>query len=519
MGNDYFLPVKSDAGIQRDGTVFDSTLHNGGSMVRFYRGRPQKIGGWQLISKGTSEIVRTLSGFDSDGFIFVYMGRASSVSFLQLFPTFITSSETIVTPTTGFIPDVNNNWIFDSVTYATDRDLPTLDRKTYVIASVAPNLSDIGSSVERPILYSELGSSTPFQTMIDSSTSAAVTTSGGVVVVGSFIVVYGQGGLFEWNDGADFTTWDPTQNFAQLGTAKYIYAETVRSGTSPAALFWSLNSVVIGTINQAGTGFNFAYVSTTATVLSPKCIVSLDPNFYWVGNNSFWMFNGSVQEWPNTVNKEWFFTNINPNERAKTYAYINTKWNEIWICFCKGTATEPNWSIVNSLTDGTWYDTDQIERSAALPGCSIFTYPIMTSSVPVRSGGNMLYPLYAHEVGTDAVAFGVTTPIVASIESQYFNLWVTQPAAKVNEIDYLIIDIRQTGQMYFYINYMGYPNSVIRRSENFTFLNVTEFLTINIKASIFSITFVSNVIDGNFTMGNTILHMNSTDDQRIGPTS
>ncbi len=518
MANEFFLPVKSDVGIQRDGTVFDSTLHGSGSMVRFYRGRPQKIGGWQLIGNGTSEIIRTLYNYDSDGFVYIYIGRPSSVSFLRLFPELITSSETIVTPTTGFTASPNNNWIFDAVTYADDPDQPKLNLRTYVVASCTPDLSDIGSVIQTPILYSLLGSSNPFQPMIDSLTALPVETSGAVVVIGPFIVVCGEGGIFEWNDGADFTTW-PVANFYQLGTSKFIYGSPVRSGQSPSGLFWSLSGTAIGTINAEGTGLNFAYVSTRTTVMSAKSIVSYDPIFYWVGNDCFWMYNGACQELPNLQNKKWFFDNINPDERGKTYAYVNTQWNELWVCFCKGDATEPNWSIVCCLNDGTWYDTDQIERSAALPAGSIFTYPVMASSVGVQVGGNTLYPLYAHEIGTDSVAFGITTPIIASIESQNYNLWATQPDARVLEIDSIIFDIVQSGQMYFYIKYYGYPNSVVRQSENFTFLNVKEFSTIRLKASIFSITFVSNVVGGNFVMGNTMLYMKSTDDKRIGPSS
>lgn len=518
MTNDFFLPVKSDVGIQRDGTVFDSTSHNSGSMIRFYRGRPQKIGGWQLIGNGTNEIIRTLYNYDSDGFVYVYIGRSSSVSFLKVFPSLITSSETFVTPIVDFTPNVNNNWIFDSVTYANNPEDPLLDLVTYVVASCTPNLSDIGSTNDAPILYSALGSSIPFQAMINSETGDPVTTSGGLVVIGPFVVIYGEGGFIQWNDGADFTTW-PEDNFLQLGTSKYIFASPVRSGQSPSALFWSLNGTAIGTINAQGTGFDFAFISTRTTVMSAKSIVSFDPCFYWVGNDSFWIYNGACQVLKNETNKKWFFDNINPNERGKTYAYVNTQWNEIWFCFCKGTATEPNWSIVYCIDTESWYDTDQLERSAAIPAGSIFTYPIMASSVGIKNGGNTLYPLYAHEIGTDAVEFGVTTPIIASVESRYFNLWGTQPSSKVIEIDSVILDLVQSGQMYFYINYLGYPNSIIRRSENFTFLNVKEFMTIRIKASIFSITFVSNVIGGNFVMGNTMLYMNVTEDQRIGPSS
>ena len=512
MANEFFLPVRSAVGIQRDGTKFDSDLHNAGSWVRFYRSRPQKIGGWQLIANGKSEITRTLFNYDADGFAYVYFGRPSSLSFLQVFPNLIVSPEGDCTPT-GFVSNPENDWVFDSVTYVTDDEATV-----YVVANCSPNLLDIGDTNEFPIVYGQLGVVAPFQPAVDTSSGNTITTSGGVVVVSKFVIGYGDGGVIFWNDGADFTTW-PVDNFVQMGTSKFIYAAPVRSGTSPSALFWSLNSVVLGTINSAGTGFDFAYISTRTTTLSSKAVVSFDPCFYWVGTDSFWSYNGAVQELPNEVNKKWFFENINPNQKGKTYGFVNTQYNEIWFVFCKGTSTEPNWAIVYNIDTGNWYDTDQIDRSAAIPSGSIIPYPLMTSSNGVQYGGNTLYPLYAHEIGVDAVESGVTKPIVASIESTYYNQWATNPDMKVLDIDTLMIDIEQSGNMYFYINYLGYPNSAIRQSPNFDFVNTDEFKTIRLKGSIFSITFVSNVVGGNFVMGNNMLKMIASDDTRPGPTT
>ena len=515
MGSEFYLPLKSDVGIQRDGTKFDSTLHNSGSMVRFYRDRPQKIGGWQLIANGNDEIIRTLYNYDSDGFSYIYIGRPSTLSFLQVFPNLLTSPETFCTPA-DFDASVQNDWVFDSVTYGSLE----AGRVTYVVASCAPNIIDEGDTTEKPVYYGVLGASDAFVPMTYGVDGDDVVTSGGIVVIGPYIVVFGTGGILFWNDGSDFTTW-PTGNFFPLGSSKYICAGVVRSGNSASALFWSLEACAIGYIDTS-TSENtllFANVSTRSTLMSSKSVVSLDPCFYWVGNDSFWLYNGSVQELPNTTNKKWFFDNINPYQKSKTFGWVNTKYNEIWFCFCYGDATEPNHAIYYNIDSGKWADTDQINRSAALPSGSVVPYPIMSSSQVVKNGGNSLYPLYAHEIGTDQVQFGVTTPIVAYIESTYYNQWTNSPPGTVLEIDSVIPDIEQTGAMYFYIKSLAYPNSTVQQSDNFDFLNTDQFKTVQIKASIFSITFVSNVIGGNFIMGNTMLHMKVADDQRPGPSS
>lgn len=515
MANDLYIPLRSDVGIQRDGTQFDSTLHNSGSWVRFYRGRPQKIGGWQLIANGTTEIIRSTYDYEGVGFVYLYFGRPSSLSFMQAFyPSLVTSPPSTCTPD-DFIPDENNNWIFDSVAYVPEGE----DEETlYVVASCCPNLTDIGSTTERPVYYGVLGEDGPFQPMTDGIGGDPITTSGGVVVMSTFVIVYGENGILRWNDGADFTTW-PEENELQAGTSKYIFSLPVRAGSNPVNLFWSLDGVISVTLSATPEtpDFNYSYVASRTTVMSPKSIVSFEPNVYWVGNDCFWMWNGSVQELPNTINKKWFFENINPNQTGKTFAYADTQWNEVWFVFCKGTATEPNHAVVYCVDTQNWYDTDQINRGSGVPSSSVFRKPILTSSVPVTSGGNEIYPIYAHEIGSDAIEFGVTKPIVSYIESKNYNLWAENPAAKVLALDSVILDVQQTGNMYFYVKYYGYPNSTMRQTENFDFTNSDEFKTVRIKGSIFSIVFVSNVVGGDYVMGNTMMYLNIPDDQRIGP--
>ncbi len=508
MADSFFIPLRSDVGIQRDGTSFDSSMHTDGSWSRFYHGRPQKIGGMQLIANGSTELVRNMYVYDSDGFSFYYLGRASSLSLIQIFSDLLTSGESNVTPSSGFVPNQNNNWFFSSV---------TVNNVTYILASCVPDLLNIGYSVAQPIFYGILGSSTPLIPI------PGIDTSGVVFGLNGYVIVAGENGNVIWTDGASVDNF-PANNFAALRTSKYVYAAQVRSSSQPVALLWSLGGLDQLTFQPLAPGqtssegsnaFVLSTVSNRSTLMSLNCLVSFDPVFYWVGNDSFWMWNGAVQELQNEVNKTWFFENINPNEKGKTFAFTITKWNEIWICFCKGTATEPNWAIVHNIQTGSWYDTNQIPRSSGMPSGSVVTYPILGSNKLV----NGTYPLYAHEIGTDLVEQQTITPIVSSITSRYYNLWADNPNAKVMEVDSVIIDIKQVGNMYFYLSYQGYPNSVPQITPNFDFTTETQFLTVRLKASLFTITFVSNVLGGDFVMGNTMLSMNTTDDQRPGPST
>ena len=55
MAADHIIDILNPGpGIQRDGTSFDTNLCIDGQWVRFYRGRPKKIGGQILLDPGNN---------------------------------------------------------------------------------------------------------------------------------------------------------------------------------------------------------------------------------------------------------------------------------------------------------------------------------------------------------------------------------------------------------------------------------------------------------------------------------
>ena len=116
MPADHIIDILSpQPGIQRDGTKFDTKLCIDGQWVRFYRGRPKKIGGQLLLDPGNNEIIRNIYNVDQQNDITdCYLGRPSSLSVASIsnnnaLPEFDR------TPV-GFVTNPNNNWTFDRYT-------------------------------------------------------------------------------------------------------------------------------------------------------------------------------------------------------------------------------------------------------------------------------------------------------------------------------------------------------------------------------------------------------------------
>jgi len=506
--------INPELGIQRDGTPFDSKIAVDGSWVRGYKNRYQKIGGYTIIDNGTDEIIRNLFSINSEDSSIDYIGRPSSLAWIRINQDLSVSGETIVTPI-GFTANVNNTWSFATISYS------GID---YILAMPIQNATDISNTNPGTLYYGIVGDTAPLQPVMNGSDPVQAT--GGIVVSGNFILVYGSNGTIFWNDGQGLTNW-PTENRIVFETTQFVTAQPVRSGQTLAALFWSLDFVALLSFQQTsgqsdpnvGT-FISSYVSTQSTLLSSNSVISLDPYFYWPGNNSFYQFNASVIEYPNITNKEWFYGNLNRAQKQKVYGFVNRIFNEIWWLFPFGDATENTNAIFANVDDQAnpkWWDTDQIPRSCAVSSTTQFPYPLMASSQPVQNGSTVIYPIWAHEYGWDKIQLGQTIAIRSNFETNWTIGTDVDPSLVVPIVDTYIPDIKKSGQMTVQFNLRGYPNSPAVKSPVFVIGENTEFLTPRQKGTIFSLTFTSNTVGGTYITGRNQVLLQNSGDQRRGP--
>ena len=68
-----------NAGIQKDGTVFDASTYVDGKWVRFQNGRPRKIGGYRGIFLNAPSIARGMTMQSQEGLNYVYAGFNDSL--------------------------------------------------------------------------------------------------------------------------------------------------------------------------------------------------------------------------------------------------------------------------------------------------------------------------------------------------------------------------------------------------------------------------------------------------------
>jgi hypothetical protein len=445
--------LDTQAGVQRDGTVFDRMFYNDGRWVRFQRGRPRKILGYRQIIANLAGPSRGIYVNPQGAFSYVYSGYNDGLQVLPIDNNGIGSGLTDFT-LTGFTPSVNNLWQFDSLFDSQGSGNEIL------LAHPGQNLADINSAVNTPVLggnltgttLSPIGVFTATATTVNGNTtitlsaanslvaagqtvtgagipanttvvsvattsvvisnaataSATVTVtfdnkvdvSGGVVVLHPYIFVYGNNGLIKNSAAGNPSDWvSADANETNVASTKVVQGLPVRGGSNaPSGLFWSLDSLIRvsynpTTITVSGSPQTFYWrydiISSQSSILSSQCVIEYDGIYYWIGVDRFLLYNGVVKEIPNNFNQNYFFDNLNYDQRQKVYATKVPRFGEIWWFFPSGTSTECNDCIIYNIRENCWYDSGTAlgARRSAGYFSQVFHYPINAGWEANASGG------------------------------------------------------------------------------------------------------------------------------------
>ena len=460
------ISMEVPPGIQRDGTVFDSPCFVDGQWVRFQRGRPRKIGGYDGIFLNATGISRGMAMTAVNGFNYVVSGYSNGVQQWITGPSGGLGSGPYNYNLSNFTASSDNLWQFDIAYDSTGNNTNNL------VAHPGQNLSYITSTTNTPVLYgtfpgtytaltmSKVGvftaagstnSTTTFTlaaanvrvaagqsisgagipsgttvtlvvgtavTMSAAATATAsitatfdnnIAVSGGCVVIHPYLFVYGNNGLIQNSSAGDFANWvSPDANASNVATGKIVKGLPIRGGsTSPSGLFWAVDALIRVSFQPSSSGgvnYYWAYdlVSSQTSIMSSSSVIEYDGIFYWAGVDRFLYYNGVVQEIPNSNNQNYFFDNVNMAQRQKVWATKVPRYGEIWWFYPKGDATECTDAIIYNVRDKTWYDAGQAPGARRSAGVFSEVFP-----KPIWAGNEANseegYTLWQHETGVDSI--------------------------------------------------------------------------------------------------------------------
>jgi hypothetical protein len=358
---------------------------------------------------------------------------------------------------------------------------------------------------------------------------ANVSVSGGVVMLHPYLFVYGNYGLIKNSAAGNFDDWvSADANETSVATGKVVKGLPLRGGTtSPAGLFWTLDSVVRvtyapSTVNGVNFYWKYDLITSQSSVMSSQCFIEYDGIFYWAGVDRFLQYNGVVQEIPNTQNMNYFFDNLNYSQRQKVWCTKVPRWGEIWWFYPKGDATECTDAIIYNVREKTWYDAGQAPgaRRSAGTFSEVFRQPIWSGWEENNAGG---YTQWQHETGVNQIYLNTVNAIDSYFETPALGTYVglvgstQQPGTNVwTRCERVEPDFVQSEQMYLVVTGKGYADDVDQPSSPYTFDPDTLKVDMREQRREMRLRFGSNIVNGNYYMGRVLLSLDTGDVRGTG---
>ena len=426
------------SGIQRDGTIFDMNYYTDGLWCRFQRGRPRKMGGYRQIINNLAGPSRGIYVNPQQAFTNVFSGYSDGLQKLPINNVGIGSGLVDFT-LSNFTRNDNNMWQFDIFTDTTGsgntlllshpgQNLSIIDNDTntpvlggpvngssasaigvFTDTATTTNLSNIivlaatntsigagqkvtGTGIPANTFVLSVSTTNVTLTNNASATNSGVTitfdnqisVSGGVVVLHPYVFVYGNNGFIKNCSAGNINDWvSADANEVNVATGKIVQGLPVRGGSNaPSGLFWSLDSLVrVSFIGGTGTPpqfWRYDIISSQSSIMSSQSVIEYDGIYYWCGVDRFLLYNGVVKEIPNNMNQNYFFDNLNYEQRQKVWVSKVPRFGEIWWFYPRGNATECNDAIIYNIRENTWYDAGEAIGSRRSAGyfSQVFHYPV-----------------------------------------------------------------------------------------------------------------------------------------------
>lgn len=234
--------------------------------------------------------------------------------------------------------------------------------------------------------------------------------------------------------------------------------------------------------------FSFRDKGTHNGLQSQHSAVDINGVVYWMGYNTFHMYDGVIRTLPSSLQKFIFEPDsegsINVNQREKVFAAPNKEFNEIWWFYPSKNSIENDRYIIFNYEEETWYH-GTLDRTV-WQDVDIFARPYAFDASGV---------LFIHEQGKDDDTAGLK----ATLGTSFFDL---DDGGELMWVDRIIPDNSIIKEMRYNLEYKKYPQS----DEVFTkgpFLITPDTVKFHprLRGRVGSITYSTSIQGGDFRLG------------------
>jgi|TARA_R110000822_G_scaffold9146_4_gene35698 hypothetical protein len=217
--------------------------------------------------------------------------------------------------------------------------------------------------------------------------------------------------IIRFSDQESFTDWEARDNNTagelRIGTGSEIIAAVQ---TKQQVIVFTDRSVSALQFIGAPFTFGLTEVSTNTSIASQNAAVAFGDDVYWMGDQSFYRYDGNVRPIPCPV-EEYVFSGMNISQRAKVTAADNSKFNEVWWFYPSSSSDTNDKYVIYNYVENSWYYGD-LARTA--------WYDNAVSNLPIAASTDGY--LYFHENGLDDGSTNPPSAIKSYIESSAIDI-------------------------------------------------------------------------------------------------
>ena len=307
--------------------------------------------------------------------------------------------------------------------------------------------------------------------------------------------------LLRFSDQEDINNYTPTaENTAGslriADGSRILAAERSRGQT----LVWTDTS--LHSLQFIGPPFTFGLrqLGQNCGIIGQHAGIDLNGNSFWMSQDSFYTFDGSVKKLPCTV-EQFVFNNINQTASENAFAGHNGEFNEIIWFYARTGSDQINAVVVYNYVEGTWW-TGTLARTSWIDR-ETYDNPIATQYLGNTTANNETIlgltagatQIYLHEQGNDA-------------DGEAMDAYLKSGAVQIGQgddfsfVSKLIPDIQnQSGTLNLDFEFLRYPNDANAVTKSTSFTSGTEKVDLRGRGRQFTANIVSNTTGTAWRLG------------------
>ena len=307
--------------------------------------------------------------------------------------------------------------------------------------------------------------------------------------------------LIRFSDQENITTYQPTaENTAgslRIADGSRIVAAERSRGQ---ILIWTDTS--LHSMQFIGPPFTFGLrqLGQNCGIIGSHAGVDLNGVSYWMSQDSFYLFDGTVKKLPCTV-EQFVFDNINQTAAENAFAGHNGEFNEVLWFYPREGSSQINAVVAYNYLEQTWW-TGTLSRTTWIDR-EVYDNPVGTEYDATATANNETIvgltngatQVYLHETGNDA-------------DGQAMTAYVKSGSVEIGEgndilfVQKLIPDIQnQSGVLNMDLEFKYYPNNTNSVIKTTTFTDSTDFVSLRGRGREFTVNVVSNTTGTAWRLG------------------